>query len=232
MANRRMKRIGVVVRDANDKTIVVAYTWSQRHRLYKRSRRRITKFVAHDELNQASIGDRVEIEECRPYSATKRWRLVRIIAQVDVVTATEAPDVVSEVDVETEAAEDAPPTAEAQPEDSAPTMTDESESSEQPEEPAPDAQSDAPAADAPAPETQSAEPAAEAQTAPQAAVDADESAATAETEAPAAMAESPAAEIEAPAPAPEAPTTSEQSAVAPPVSEGDTPSETREERTQ
>ena len=99
MANRRMKRIGTVVRDANDKTIVVAYAWSQRHRIYKRSRRRITKFVAHDELNEASIGDRVEIEECRPYSATKRWRLNRVLAKVDVVTGTEAPDVVSEADV-------------------------------------------------------------------------------------------------------------------------------------
>ena len=99
MANKRMRRIGTVVRDANDKTIVVAYTWSQRHRLYKRSRRRVTKFVAHDENNEASVGDRVEIEECRPYSATKRWRLIRIIAQVDVVTSTEAPEAVSETDV-------------------------------------------------------------------------------------------------------------------------------------
>lgn len=102
MANRKMRRVGTVVRDANDKTIVVAYAWSQTHRIYKRSRRRITKFVAHDEHNEASIGDRVEIEECRPYSATKRWRLCRIIAQVDVVTGTEAPEVISESDVQTE----------------------------------------------------------------------------------------------------------------------------------
>lgn len=108
MANRKMRRVGTVVRDANDKTIVVAYAWSQTHRIYKRSRRRITKFVAHDEYNEASIGDRVEIEECRPYSATKRWRLCRIIAQVDVVTGTEAPEVISESDVQTEE-----PTAEA-----------------------------------------------------------------------------------------------------------------------
>lgn len=106
MANKRMKRIGTVVRDANDKTIVVAYTWSQRHRLYKRNRRRVTKFVAHDEYNQASIGDRVEIEECRPYSATKRWRLRRVIAQVDVVASTEAPEVISETDVPIEVATD------------------------------------------------------------------------------------------------------------------------------
>ena len=102
MANRRMRRVGTVVRDANDKTIVVAYTWSQRHRLYKRNRRRVTKFVAHDENNDASIGDRVEIEECRPYSATKRWRLIRVIAQVDVVSSTEAPEAISETDVPAE----------------------------------------------------------------------------------------------------------------------------------
>ena len=102
MPNRKMRRVGTVVRDANDKTIVVAYAWSQTHRIYKRSRRRITKFVAHDEHNEASIGDRVEIEECRPYSATKRWRLCRIIAQVDVVIGTEAPEAVSESDVQSE----------------------------------------------------------------------------------------------------------------------------------
>lgn len=102
MPNRKMRRIGTVVRDANDKTIVVAYAWSQRHRIYKRTRRRITKFVAHDEHNEASIGDRVEIEECRPYSATKRWRLCRVIAQVDVVIGTEAPEAISESDVPSE----------------------------------------------------------------------------------------------------------------------------------
>lgn len=59
----------------------------------------MTKFVAHDENNEASLGDRVEIEECRPHSATKRWRLIRVIAQVDVVASTEAPEVISETDV-------------------------------------------------------------------------------------------------------------------------------------
>ena len=123
MANRKMRRVGTVVRDANDKTIVVAYAWSQRHRIYKRTRRRITKFVAHDEHNEASIGDRVEIEECRPYSATKRWRLCRVIAQVDVVTGTEAPEAVSESDVPAEepaTEEHDAPSSEA-PQETAPT---------------------------------------------------------------------------------------------------------------
>ena len=79
MAGQRKTRTGTVIRDKNDKTIVVAYSWSQRHRVYKRSRRRITKFVAHDEHNEASIGDRVIIEEHRPLSKTKRWRLRQVI---------------------------------------------------------------------------------------------------------------------------------------------------------
>ena len=149
MPNRKMRRVGTVVRDANDKTIVVAYAWSQTHRIYKRSRRRITKFVAHDEHNEASIGDRVEIEECRPYSATKRWRLCRVIAQVDVVTGTEAPEAVSESDVqseeptaeetvaevtETPTSEEAAPSPEAEPQTAEATdATDTSDATEVPE---------------------------------------------------------------------------------------------------
>ena len=149
MPNRKMRRVGTVVRDANDKTIVVAYAWSQTHRIYKRSRRRITKFVAHDEHNEASIGDRVEIEECRPYSATKRWRLCRVIAQVDVVIGTETPEAVSESDVQSEeptaegtvaevteapTSEEATPTPEAEPQTAEATdSTDTSESAAAPE---------------------------------------------------------------------------------------------------
>lgn len=132
MANQRTKRVGTVVRDANDKTIVVAYTWSQRHRLYKRHRRRVTKFVAHDENNEASIGDRVEIEECRPYSATKRWRLRRIIAQVDVVASTEAPEVISETDVPLDDTVDDEPTETVDVTDAVASVEDESDSEEPP----------------------------------------------------------------------------------------------------
>ena len=135
MANKRMRRVGTVVRDANDKTIVVAYTWSQRHRLYKRSRRRVTKFVAHDENNEASIGDRVEIEECRPHSATKRWRLIRIIAQVDVVASTEAPEVISETDIPLdETVEDATETDDDVAPEASESQSDEVSDEESPEE--------------------------------------------------------------------------------------------------
>jgi small subunit ribosomal protein S17 len=62
-----------------DKTIVVSVERLARHRLYKRVIRLSTKFKAHDEGNDAHIGDTVEIEESRPLSATKRWRLVSVV---------------------------------------------------------------------------------------------------------------------------------------------------------
>ncbi len=99
MAGTRKTRTGTVIRDKNDKTIVVAYSWSQRHRVYKRNRRRITKFVAHDENNEASIGDRVVIEEHRPLSKTKRWRLRQIVERVEVVAPADAPSQIDQQDV-------------------------------------------------------------------------------------------------------------------------------------
>ena len=99
MPNTRRTRIGNVVGDKNDKTIIVAYSWSQEHRLYKRSRRRITKFVAHDEYNDASLGDRVLIEEHRPMSRKKRWRLMKVLQRVDVVDPADAPREIDQQDV-------------------------------------------------------------------------------------------------------------------------------------
>ena len=64
-----------------DKTIVVSVERLARHRLYKRVIRLSTKFKAHDEANEARIGDTVLIEESRPLSATKRWRLVSVVAR-------------------------------------------------------------------------------------------------------------------------------------------------------
>ena len=64
-----------------DKTIVVSIERLARHPLYKRVIRLTSKFKAHDELNEAHIGDTVRIEESRPLSATKRWRLVEIVAR-------------------------------------------------------------------------------------------------------------------------------------------------------
>ncbi len=78
---QRKTKTGRVVSDKMDKTIVVSVERLARHRLYKRVIRLTTKFKAHDELNDAHLGDTVLIEESRPLSATKRWRLVRVLAR-------------------------------------------------------------------------------------------------------------------------------------------------------
>ena len=77
--NLRKTRVGVVVSDKMDKTIVVAVKDSVQHPLYKKIMERTVKFKAHDEKNECGVGDRVEIMETRPISADKRWRLVQII---------------------------------------------------------------------------------------------------------------------------------------------------------
>jgi small subunit ribosomal protein S17 len=76
---KRKAKVGRVVSDKMDKTIVVSVERLARHRLYKRVIRLTTKFKAHDERNEARVGDTVRIEESRPLSATKRWRLVEIV---------------------------------------------------------------------------------------------------------------------------------------------------------
>ena len=78
---QRKTKVGRVVSDKMDKTIVVSVERLARHRLYKRVIRLTTKFKAHDEVNDARIGDTVLIEEARPLSATKRWRLIRVISR-------------------------------------------------------------------------------------------------------------------------------------------------------
>ncbi len=76
---RRKLRRGKVCSDRMDKTIVVEVIRKFRHPLYKKVVKRSTRFHAHDEKNQARIGDIVEIMESRPMSKTKRWRLVNVI---------------------------------------------------------------------------------------------------------------------------------------------------------
>jgi small subunit ribosomal protein S17 len=76
---KRKTKVGRVVSDKMDKTIVVSVERLARHRLYKRVIRLTTKFKAHDERNEAHVGDTVLIEESRPLSATKRWRLVDVV---------------------------------------------------------------------------------------------------------------------------------------------------------
>lgn len=77
--NLRKTRIGRVVSDKMDKTIVVAVEDAYRHPLYKKIIRRTVKFKAHDENNECNLGDRVMIMETRPLSKDKRWRLVEIV---------------------------------------------------------------------------------------------------------------------------------------------------------
>jgi small subunit ribosomal protein S17 len=77
--NKRKTKVGRVVSDKMDKTIVVSVERLARHPLYKRVIRLTTKFKAHDEQNDAHTGDTVLIEESRPLSATKRWRLVQVV---------------------------------------------------------------------------------------------------------------------------------------------------------
>ncbi len=80
----RKQQTGTVLKDQNDKSVVVGVSWLQRDRIYKKARRKITKFVVHDESNMATVGDRVLIEEGRPISKTKRWRLVSVLDRVEV----------------------------------------------------------------------------------------------------------------------------------------------------
>ena len=76
---QRKTKVGRVVSDRMDKTIVVSVERLARHPLYKRVIRLTTKFKAHDDTNDAHVGDTVMIEESRPLSATKRWRLIRVV---------------------------------------------------------------------------------------------------------------------------------------------------------
>lgn len=75
----RKTRVGLVVSDKMDKTIVVAVHDSVKHPLYGKIVKRTVKFKAHDEKNECGIGDKVEIMETRPLSKDKNWRLLRII---------------------------------------------------------------------------------------------------------------------------------------------------------
>lgn len=77
--NSRRTRVGVVVSDKMDKTIVVAVKTKVRHPLYGKTMNRTVKFKAHDEKNEAEYNDTVMIMETRPLSKDKRWRLVEII---------------------------------------------------------------------------------------------------------------------------------------------------------
>ena len=90
---RRKVRVGRVVSDKMDKTVVVAVERRVKHRLYGKSRRHVTRFAVHDEANDYRLGDMVRIVETRPLSRTKRWRVSQLLARQEVpeAAAIEAP---------------------------------------------------------------------------------------------------------------------------------------------
>ena len=123
----RKSRTGSVVNTRMDKTAVVEMVWKQRHRLYRKQVRRVTRFYVHDPNNQCEVGDIVRIQETRPISKTKHWRLIEVLqrrlvadvrpieleaefeAELEEITAPEQPvmepateedDTVSEVESE------------------------------------------------------------------------------------------------------------------------------------
>jgi len=83
-APRIKVRLGTVVSDKMQKTVVVAVETTKRHRLYKKTLRRTTRYKVHDEHNECRLGDQVRIVETRPLSKEKRWRVAEILVRGDV----------------------------------------------------------------------------------------------------------------------------------------------------
>jgi small subunit ribosomal protein S17 len=129
MESKRKFRLGQVVSDKMDKTVVVAVETPKRHPLYKKTMKRVVKYKAHDEKNKCRTGDKVIIVETRPLSREKRWRVAEIVAKAEVVEISpeeitredlakvipekkpkekEAPEVKAEEETEEEAAEAKP----------------------------------------------------------------------------------------------------------------------------
>ena len=84
METKRKVRFGRVVGDKMDKTVIVAVDTPRRHPLYKKTIRRVVKYYAHDEENKSKMGDTVKIEETRPLSKLKRWRVVEVVTKGEV----------------------------------------------------------------------------------------------------------------------------------------------------
>jgi small subunit ribosomal protein S17 len=79
--SHKAEKVGVVVSDRMQKSIVVAVEWQVRHGLYGKTERRTSKFMVHDEKREAKVGDTVAIVETRPLSRRKRWALARVVRQ-------------------------------------------------------------------------------------------------------------------------------------------------------
>lgn len=105
---RRQQKVGRVISNKMNKTIVVNVESLKKHRIYKRTYKQTKHFHAHDEENTCQVGDVVRIEECRPLSKMKHWRLVEIVKRgsgivpVEEVLAKVDPDLVSATSEETE----------------------------------------------------------------------------------------------------------------------------------
>jgi small subunit ribosomal protein S17 len=84
--SRRIQKVGHVVSNKMDKTIVVVVESLKKHRIYKRTYKQTKRFHAHDEDNICQMGDLVRIEESRPLSRTKRWRLIEIVKRGSGIT--------------------------------------------------------------------------------------------------------------------------------------------------
>ena len=85
MAKEKRKiRVGSVVRTRMDKTAVVQMVWKQRDRLYRKQVRRVARYMVHDPLSQCQLGDVVRIQETRPISKSKHWRLLEILERREV----------------------------------------------------------------------------------------------------------------------------------------------------
>jgi len=100
MEKKHKTRVGWVVSDNMDKTVVVAVETPKRHPLYKKITKRAVKYKAHDEKNQCQLGDTVRIVETRPLSRQKRWRVAEIITKGEVVKVR--PEAIIEPNLETE----------------------------------------------------------------------------------------------------------------------------------
>jgi|ERR1051326_2491057 small subunit ribosomal protein S17 len=118
--SRRQQKVGRVVSNKMNKTIVVAVETLKRHRIYKRTYRQTKRFHVHDEENVCQMGDIVRIEESRPLSKLKRWRLVEIlkpssgIVPVEVVLAEADPDLSNKRSDEAGEADESAETSEAE----------------------------------------------------------------------------------------------------------------------
>jgi small subunit ribosomal protein S17 len=93
MQTRRQEKVGVVTSNKMQKTVVVTVERQVTHPLYKRVVRRSKKFLVHDEKNECRVGDTVRIQETRPLSSRKRWRVVEIVTKAALVAPVPEADV-------------------------------------------------------------------------------------------------------------------------------------------